>query len=73
MNRNPNFTKDIMTTPDPYKTDGLYYERPFIQFDGKFGIKSWKKCIRDGKIAYRFDAIWLYEPHTKRKAYTKWL
>lgn len=60
MKRNPNFTKEILSTPNPNDTLGLYYIKGFVDFDGNFGYKIWKKSICNNKLKYIFDAVYIY-------------
>ena len=58
MNRNPNFTKEIMTTPDPNRVDGLYFQKSYFDMQGKYGMKIWKKVMTNKGLKYMFWAIY---------------
>ena len=59
--RNPNFTKEIVKTPDPETTVGLFYIKPFFTFDGRYGCKRWIKKIYNQRLKYSFDTVWLID------------
>ena len=58
MKLNPEWTQSMLSTPNPEATLGLYFIKPFIDYHYGLGYKEWKKIIQNGKLKYKFHAIW---------------